>query len=160
VEYTDAEIELTDTVFGSEEQDRAITRGKELQDDLWTAADRALQEDPEASAPRLYVESLNEMIDQQTVRVAGLSNRVPGAVRVIEILGATFALALLAAYLSVVGSSVAPAFMAAALVAALLFVTADLDRPTRGLIKVPDTSLVNLRESMEAPPAASGPDSP
>ena len=34
---------------------------------------------PRASAPRLYVETLNEMIDMQTVRVAALNNRVPGS---------------------------------------------------------------------------------
>ena len=34
-----------------------------------------------------------------------------------------------------------------------VLVTFDLDRPTRGLIKVPDTPLVSLRASMELPPA-------
>jgi hypothetical protein len=37
----------------------------------------------------------------------------------------------------------------------LLFITFDLDRPTRGLIKVPDAPLVALRASMDEPPAAS-----
>jgi hypothetical protein len=45
----------------------------------------------------------------------------------------------------------------AALVTMLLLVTFDLDRPTRGLIRVPDTALVSLRASMQLPPAASGP---
>jgi hypothetical protein len=36
----------------------------------------------------------------------------------------------------------------------LLLVTFDLDWPTRGLIRVPDTPLDNLRASMELPPAA------
>ena len=155
--YTDAEIALTDTALGSDEQEEAIERGEEIQARLWKAAGQTLQADPQASAPRLYVESLNDAIDQQTVRIAGLSNRVPGAVKVVEIVGATLALALLAAYLSVLGRGVAPVFIAAGLVSALLFVTADLDRPTQGLIQVPDTSLVNLRESMEEPPAARGP---
>ena len=39
------------------------------------------------------------MIDQQTVRVAGLSNRVPGAVLVLEVLGAAVALGVLGLYL-------------------------------------------------------------
>lgn len=155
--YTDAEIALTDTELGSDEQEQAIERGQEIQARLWKAAGQTLQADPQASAPRLYVESLNDAIDQQTVRIAGLSNRVPGAVKLVEIVGATLALALLAAYLSVLGRGVAPVFIAAGLVSALLYVTADLDRPTQGLIKVPDTSLVNLRDSMEAPPAARGP---
>ena len=33
-------------------------------------------------------------------------------------------------------------------------VTFDLDRPTRGLIRVPATPLIDVRASMELPPAA------
>lgn len=154
--YTDTAIALTDTIPGSNEQADAIAAGQELQRSLWAAAGAALERDPEASAPRLYVESLNEMIDQQTVRVAGLSNRVPGAVKVVELLGAAFALGLLGAFVSVMGRGVAPVFIAATLVSALLYVTTDLDRPTRGLIQVPDSSLVGLEKSMEMPPAVSG----
>ena len=44
--------------------------------------------------------------------------------------------------------------VAALLVATLLYVTFDLDRPTRGLVKVPDTPLTALRASMALPPAA------
>ena len=47
------------------------------------------------------------------------------------------------------------AAVAAALVTLLLLVTFDLDRPTRGLITVPDTPLTSLRGSMTLPPAAS-----
>jgi hypothetical protein len=43
---------------------------------------------------------------------------------------------------------------AAGLVTLLLLVTFDLDRPTRGLITVPDAPLVATRASMTLPPAA------
>jgi hypothetical protein len=39
----------------------------------------------------------------------------------------------------------------------LLLVTFDLDRPTRGLIRVTATPLTDLRASMDLPPAATGP---
>ncbi len=45
--------------------------------------------------------------------------------------------------------------VAAVIVATLLYVTFDLDRPTRGLVNVPDTALTSLRASMTLPPAAS-----
>jgi len=44
--------------------------------------------------------------------------------------------------------------LAALLVTMLLFVTFDLDRPTRGLVTVPDTPFTSLRASMALPPAA------
>jgi hypothetical protein len=46
--------------------------------------------------------------------------------------------------------------IAAALVV-LLVITFDLDRPTRGLITVPATPLVDTREAMSGPPAADAP---
>jgi hypothetical protein len=124
---------------------------------LWRLAGQTLVRAPVDSAPRLYVESLNDMIDQQTVRVAALSNRVPGAVLALEVAGASFALGLLAAYLAILGRGLVPVLLGALLVTMLLLVTFDLDRPTRGLIRVPDTPLVSLRVSMEQPPAAQGP---
>ena len=47
--------------------------------------------------------------------------------------------------------------LAAGLVAFLLLVTADLDRPTRGMIRIPDTALTNQLASMTQPPAATAP---
>ena len=119
---------------------------------------RQLDETPVASAPRLYVESLNEMFDAETTRIGALDNRVPGAVLAVEVGGAAVALALLAFYLAILGRGVATVMLAAGLITVLLLVTFDLDRPTRGLIQVPDTPLVNLRASMELPPAASAPE--
>ena len=100
------------------------------------------------------------MIDAETARVAALSNRVPTAVLVLEVLGSALALGLLAAYLAIVGRGVLAGLLASALVAFLLLVTADLDRPTRGLIQVPDSALRDQLASMEEPPAATTPRSP
>jgi len=60
-------------------------------------------------------------------------------------------------YLAVLGRGPTPMVLAAVLVTLLLLVTFDLDRPTRGLITVPDTPLTSLRASMALPPAAHGP---
>ena len=157
VRYTDTSIALSESVPNSPKARAAIAGGQRLQRELWGLAGQALAEKPVESAPRLYVETLNEMIDMQTVRVAGLNNRVPGAVLAVEVGGAAVALALLAFYLSILGRGVGTVLLAAGLITLLLLVTFDLDRPTRGLIEVPDAPLVNLRASMELPPAASAP---
>ena len=115
---------------------------------------------PQDTAPRLYVEALNEMIDLQTVQIAGLRNRVPSAVLVLEVVGAVVALSLLAAYLAFMGRGSLSVLLAAALIALLLLVTFDLDRPTRGFITVPDTPLVDVRAEMALPPAATGSEAP
>jgi hypothetical protein len=152
--YTDTSIALSHAVPGSARARRAIADGGALQRELWTLADRALRDQPTASAPRIYVESLNEMIDLQSVRVAGLNNRVPTPVLALQVGGAALVLGLLAFQLAILGRGVLPVLFAAVLVTALLLITFDLDRPTRGLIEIPDAALTSLRASMELPPAA------
>ena len=159
-QYIDVSIRLSRTVPGSPEADAAVADGTQLQRELWSLAGQALDAAPLASAPRLYVETLNEMIDLQTVRVRGLNNRVPSAVLAVELVGAALALALLATHLSILGRATVPMFVVATLVTMLLLVTFDLDRPTRGLIEVPSTALTDLRALMELPPAATGPTNP
>jgi hypothetical protein len=46
------------------------------------------------------------MIDMQTVRVAGLGNRVPGPVLALEVAGAAIAFGMLAVYLSMLGRGI------------------------------------------------------
>jgi hypothetical protein len=154
VEYTDAELRLTDDVPGSDATARTIAEGAALQDRLWALATQAVRADPTGTAPRLYEDSLNDMIDQQTVRLAGLNNRVPSEVLVLEVLGAATAMFLLGLHVGLLGRSLTPVLLAAGLVTMLLFVTFDLDRPTRGFIKIPDAPLTALRAAMNEPPAA------
>jgi len=157
VEYTQSAIGLADHVPGSDEETAAANAEQELQRRLWGLAGGALARAPADSAPRLYVDTLNEMIDMQAVRVAALNNRVPGAVLLLEVLGAALALGLLAAYLAIVGRGIVAVSLAAVLIGFLLLIIADLDRPTRGMIQVPDTALRNQLTSMDLPPAAKPP---
>ena len=157
VDYTRSSIDLSDHVPGSAEARDARADEERIERRLWSLAGEALETAPTDSAPRLYVQTLNEMFDAETTRVASLGNRVPTAVLVLEVLGAALALGLLAAYLAIVGRGVLAVSLAAVLVAFLLLVTADLDRPTRGMIQVPDTVLKDQLASMSEPPAAAAP---
>jgi hypothetical protein len=157
LEYADRSIDLARTVPGSAAQKRAIAAESVLQRRLWNLMGQALDAQPTQSAPRLYVESLNEMIDMQTTRVSALNNRVPSAILFVQVIGAATALGLLALYLAILSRGVVTVLLAAALLTLLLFVTFDLDRPTRGFIRIPATPLLALRASMELPPAADAP---
>jgi hypothetical protein len=156
-QYTDASLRLSHAVPTTSEFRRAVASEDVLQRRLWGLAGDALRGAPRDSAPRLYVETLNEMIDQQTVRIAALNNRIPNAVLALEVLGAAFAFGLLALYTAMHGRGATTVVLAGALVTVLLLVIFDLDRPTRGLIRVPDTPLTALRAEMALPPAATGP---
>jgi hypothetical protein len=153
--YNDLALRLSGEVPNSPAMKRTVAEEDVVQRRLWGLAGQALDAAPLASAPRLYADALNTMIDEQTVRVSALNNRVPGSVLALEVIGASVALGLLGLYLSVLGRGLWPMVFATVLVTLLLLVTFDLDRPTRGLITVPDTPYKALRASMTLPPAAS-----
>ena len=158
--YTDTTISLSREVPGGSAARTTVATSSALQRRLWRLAGEALAKAPLASAPRLYVDSLNSTFDTQRTRIASRNNRVPGSVLALELLGASAALALLALFLAILGRGLITALLAAGLVTLLLLVTFDLDRPTRGLIRIPNTPLVSVRASMALPPAASGPLNP
>ncbi len=155
--YNDLAIRITYEIPGSAAIRATSAEQGQLQRALWRLAGESLNAHPRDSAPRLYVDSLNEMIDQQTVRLAGLNNRVPGAVLWLELLGAALALGLLALYISMLGKGLIPIAAAAVIVSFLVLVTFDLDRPTRGLITIPASPLLAEKRTMSLPPAAPAP---
>jgi hypothetical protein len=159
-DYTDQAIAVSKEVPNSPGMRRTTAAEGVLQRKLWRLASQSIGAAPLASAPRLYVDSLNATIDAQGARLSSLTNRVPGAVLALEVFGAAAALGLLALHISVLGRGLVAMIAASVLVTLLLLVIFDLDRPTRGLIKVPATPLVSVRASMSLPPAAQAPASP
>jgi hypothetical protein len=155
--YTDLALRISNEVPGTSGMKRTTAAEGVLQRQLWQEAGLATDAAPLATAPRLYVESLNDAFDAQAARLSALTNRVPGAVLAIEVFGAAIALGLLALHISVLGRGLVAMLAAAVLVTLLLLVTFDLDRPARGLIKVPATPLAAVRASMVPPPAAEAP---
>jgi hypothetical protein len=155
--YADARIDLSNAVPDSGKFRAASNRSVELQNQLWTLAGRVLNEAPTASAPRLYVESLNEMIDAHTTRIAALDNRIPAPVLWLQILASALAVGMLGMFLASHDRGIFMSLIAAGLITVMLLVIFDLDRPRRGLITVPDAPLIALRTSMNAPLAATGP---
>ena len=158
--YTSLAVHVSKEVPNGTRMQATTAAEEDLQRQLWRLAGQAVSAAPVASAPRLYVDSLNPMIDQQAARLASLNNRVPTAVLGLEMIGAAFALGVLAMQISLLGRGGLAMLVAAGLVTLLLLVTFDLDRPTRGLIKVPSTALERERASMALPPAAGAPRSP
>jgi hypothetical protein len=154
--YTDLAIQVSKEVPGSSSMRSTTAAEGVLQRRLWRLAGQSIAAAPLATAPRLYVDSLNATFDAQSARLSALTNRVPGAVLALEVIGAAVAMGLLSMHIAVLGRGLFAMLAAAALMILLLLVTFDLDRPARGLIKVPDTPLVAARASMVLPPAANG----
>ena len=156
-EYGDLAIDLADQVPDSDRFDDAASKIGDVQRSLWAAAGDAVRGDPTGTAPRLYIETLNDTIDAHTDRVTSLRNRVPSSVSLLQVFGAAVAVGTLALYLALLGRGLLTALIAGGVVVLILFISFDLDRPARGLITVPNAPLVAVRASMDEPPAASGP---
>ena len=157
--YTDLRIRLSRAVPGSARFDQASTDSQVIQNQLWALAGDALNQAPIDSAPRLYVETLNEMIDAHTTHLSALANRIPTSVWILQVVATALALGVLAMYVAMLGRGIVSVFLAAAVITIVVLVMFDLDRPSRGLIRIPATPLVAERVSMEGPPAASAPTS-
>jgi hypothetical protein len=154
--YGDLAVDLADQVPFTDRFDNDTDAFGSLQRELWAATGDAVNADPTGTGPRTYVETLNEMIDTHNERMASLRNRVPTPVMALQVAGSAIALAVLGAYLAILGRSIVTSLLAAGVVIVILFVSFDLDRPQRGFITVPFTALVETRAEMDAPPAAGG----
>lgn len=150
-EYADVAVAFADTVPESNEFDEAAARLGDMHVELWKLAARAVDARPEASAPRLYVETLNQKIDAHASRVASLDYHVPETAVIVELFGSSIALGALSCYVAMRRRRAGSTWVAAAVVIAIVFVTLDLDRPQRGLITVPYTALEDVRETMDVP---------
>ena len=81
---------------------------------------------------------------------------MPPPVMWLELMCSAVALLTIGLYLTVLGRKLAPSLLTAAVLGIILLMSFDLDRPSRGVITVPGAPLVNVRASMDEPPAASG----
>jgi hypothetical protein len=155
--YNDLAIRLTHEIPGAASFRATTVEQGRLQQMLWRLGGEAINARPRDSAPRLYLDSLNAMIDQQGVRLAGLNNHPPNEVLLLELFGAALGLGLLAVYVAVLGRGLVPVVLAVVVVSFLILVTFDLDRPTRGLITIPAAPLIAEKATMTLPPAAPAP---
>jgi hypothetical protein len=135
---------------------QAIAASTKLHDELWRQASAASALQPLSVPIGLYVQSLNELIDLHAKNLAALRNRVPASSILM-----LYAIAL--AGLGLIGyesglSSVRrsfPTVIVALLLASVILLVVDLDRPRHGLITIGVQPLIDLEASMGAAKGAS-----
>lgn len=127
-----------------------IDRTEQLQRELWSHAVAAVPKSEPPVTTGLFIESLNDVIDLHSARVAAMNNHVPEVVLVLLFLVAIMA-ALLVGYgcgLMERRHSLSTTTMVL-LIALVITVIVDLDRPSRGLIHVSQERMIKLRESIK-----------
>lgn len=118
----------------------------EAQAALWESARRAAVAAPDPVTTGLYAESVNAAIDAYGSRNAALARRVPEVV--LFLLLATFLMTGIVVGFATGVAGHRPSLAShvmVALIAILVFIILDLDRPRRGLVQVDHDSLLDLR---------------
>lgn len=142
-------LEITRKKPSPEELQAAIARSNQIQEQLWQQA-RAVAAKDNAMVPTgLFIQSLNEMIDNQETRIAAMMNRVPNIV-----LLALYGIAAVSAGFTGYGSGLArersrlPRYVMGVLVAGVILLIQDLDRPGGGFIRVSQVPMIHVSESL------------
>ncbi|MGE0578583.1 MAG: hypothetical protein AB7F22_02450 [Reyranella sp.] len=143
-DYVQLRLDLTKRPVSLAEFNDAISRSNAIQEALWRQAKAVAAKDNGMVPTGLFLQSLNEMIDDQEKRLAALHNRLP-AIIVIALYGVSIVGVGFAGYGSGVETkrSRLPVHLMGVLVAAMVLLIQDIDRPGAGFIKVSQQSMAS-----------------
>ncbi len=129
--------------------EHALARSEELQSRLWLQAVAATEKE-RSPMTSLFVQSLNEVIDLHATRImAGLQSRVPAVIWIVLYLLVFLAMVLLGYQAGLANSNRSFAVIALILGFSLvMLLIADLDRPGKGMLRVSQQAMMDLRRSM------------
>ncbi len=117
---------------------------------LWSYAAAIGEKDPRAVTTGLFLQSLNEVIDLYAKRLTALENHVPEIILVLLYSAALVANGLIGYGCGLGGRrNFYVTLTASMLIAFVIWVIVDLDRPRRGLIKVGQERLLDLHHNLE-----------
>jgi hypothetical protein len=148
--YVDVRLDFFNQRNDDAQLKDVVERTEKLQRELWSNAVSAVPKTDPPVTMGLFIESLNSVIDLHGARVAAMKNHVPEIVLLLLGLVAIMA-ALLVGYgcgLMQRRHSFSTTTMAL-LIALVITVIMDLDRPKRGLIRVSQESMITLQENMK-----------
>ncbi len=148
--YTDVRLQLARPDWFLTVASGGLAEQDALQRQLFTAGVAAAELDPRAVSTGLYIQAVNEVIDSAGRRDAGLRNHVPETVLYV-IFAACLATLGIMGYASGLsgGRSVVAAIVISVILASVVFIIADFDRPYRGVITVSQQPMEAARASME-----------
>jgi hypothetical protein len=131
---------------------QAILRSNAMQDRMWALAEEAGRKEPGSITVGLFVQALNEVIEDQVKRVTvGVRNRVPATIWGTLYLLMVIAMGMMGVQVAQGGTRHWGIELALALTfSTALFLIVDLDRPQEGLINVSQQALVDLQTTLHA----------
>ena len=148
-DYVKLRLDITQRLASAVELDAAIARSSEIHEALWQQTKLLAAKDNSMVPTGLFIQTLNEMIDDHAKRLEALRNRVPTIVLV-----ALYGVAIVACALAGYGNGLEarrvrlPVYTTAFLIAAVILLIQDLDRPTTGFIKASQQPMIDVAASI------------
>jgi hypothetical protein len=122
-----------------------------IQNQLWSIAVSASTTSDTVSTG-LFIQSLNDMIDLDTIRVTANRNRIPDTIWLMLGLVTFFSMGAIGYEFGLTGSrNWAVTILLAIVFPTVIVLIADLDRPARGLIEVSQQPLLDLLNKIGTP---------
>ena len=150
-EYVKIRLDITQRPVLPAELTAAIDRSNNLQESLWQQAQAVAAKDNSMVPTGIFIQTLNEMIDNQGKRLAVFRNRVPNIV-FLALFGVAAIAHAFAGYASgfAARSSRLPVYITGLLVSAVILMILDLDRPSAGFIEVSQQPMIDTAASIAA----------
>ena len=150
-DYVQVRLDITRRVPSPTELSAAIDRSNAIQEALWQQAKAVAATDNAMVPTGLFIQSLNEMIDNQQKRLTAVRNRVPNLV-LLSLYGIAAVAGAFAGYASGLGKrpSRFPAYVMIVLVCAVILIIQDLDRPLSGFITYSQQPMIDTAASIDA----------
>lgn len=141
-QYIDARLEAAQGGSGE--------RTASLQDLLWSRAGAVMAKDSRAIAAGLFVQSVNDVIDMAGKSEAALNDHVPESVLFLLYFIAAVSVGVVGYGCGLGNARTLFAMVAlSALISLVVLIIVDLDRPRRGLVRVSERSMIELKQSVE-----------
>jgi hypothetical protein len=150
-EYVRIRLDITQRVPLTAEFNAAIARWNEIQEALWQQAKIVAAKDNGIVPTGLFIQTLNEMIDNQGKRLDAFRNRVPNIV-LLALYGTAIVASAFAGYANGLEARRVrlPIYLTVLLVAAVILLIQDLDRPSTGFVKTVQQPMIDVANSIAA----------
>ena len=140
------------------EYSRTVSQGNgqlstEIHAELWAIAEELARATPDSVVLGLYIDSLNQTIDLHATRATAIVYaRVPETVLILLILGAALTLGTVGYSAGLTRRRSLPtAAVLVVVLAAVLTLVVDLDRPRDGFLQVSQQPLIDLQDQIGSP---------
>jgi hypothetical protein len=150
-EYMQIRLDLANSDPTAMEMDAALDRSNTIQEQLWQKLNDIIADNDAMVPTGLYVNTLNEMIDDQERRLTALRNQVPTIV-IVGVYGLAFIAITFIGYTVGVEkqSSRIPVYVLSLVNGLVLLLIVDLNKPGAGYLQVSQQPLLDTAASVDS----------